>query len=78
MIADKKPLTVAQVAEHFGVCEDTIYAALRARKLIGARIGRVWRIERADMDKWFASLKPEPPVKPRQKPNMTGIPKYVR
>jgi excisionase family DNA binding protein len=53
---DKKPeiLTVEQAADYLGVSRVTVNKMLKAGKLPGAKIGRAWRIRRADLDKVLA------------------------
>ncbi len=46
-------LTVAQAAEYLQVNPETVRRAARAGRLPAARIGRQWRIRRADLDRLF-------------------------
>ena len=41
--------TVAQLAEHFGVCAKTIYRRLWAKGIPAYKVGQQWRIARKDL-----------------------------
>ena len=48
-----KILSVKQVAEWLNVCELTIKRALYAGKLKGYKVGKIWRIDEAEVLKWI-------------------------
>jgi excisionase family DNA binding protein len=48
-------LTVTEAAAVLGVCERTVYDALRKRRLRGQRIGRLWRTKREWLDEFGLS-----------------------
>lgn len=55
-------LTIRDVAQRLEVCEDTVYRAIKKRKLRAFKIGG-WKIKPADVDAWRESQempKPEP------------------
>jgi excisionase family DNA binding protein len=45
-------LTVADVGQLLGVCERTVYDALRSGRLKGRKFGRVWRTKMEWIDAW--------------------------
>ncbi len=48
-----KLLTPQQVADYLQVDFRTIYSLLRSGELIGAKIGRVWRIKPEEIDNYL-------------------------
>jgi excisionase family DNA binding protein len=59
-------LSVDEVAETVGVCKDSIYKAIRDRRLIAVRFGRRSLVRREDLERFIRSLseldlrRPEP------------------
>jgi len=48
-------LTPEEAAEYLRVNPQTVYRLLRAGKCPGVKIGRQWRIRRADLDRCFVT-----------------------
>lgn len=49
-----KVLTVEQVAEVLRVHKDTVYGWLRTEKIHGFKVGGVWRVSQAELDRLLA------------------------
>jgi excisionase family DNA binding protein len=47
-------LTVAEVAERFGVTPKTVYHLTREGKLPGAKFGGQWRFDESRLVVWFS------------------------
>ena len=45
-------LTVADAARLLGVCDRTVYEALRNGRLLGQKFGRVWRVKSRWIEEW--------------------------
>jgi excisionase family DNA binding protein len=52
-VTERAVLTPEEVAEYLRVNPQTVYRLLRAGKCPGVKIGRQWRIRRADLDGCF-------------------------
>ncbi len=52
MPADDRRLSVDEIAEHFGVSEDTVYGWLTGKRMPGHRIGRFWKFKKDEIDEW--------------------------
>ncbi len=52
-MAEHQLLTVEEAAAHLRVNPQTVYRLLRAGKLPGVRVGRQWRVRRADLDAYL-------------------------
>lgn len=50
-------LSIEQAAEILGVDYKTVYRLVRSGKLPSGRVGRVYRIQRADLDAYFRASK---------------------
>lgn len=46
-------LTVDELAEYLGLKKQTIYNWLHKGKISGIKIGKVWRFEKEEIDKWL-------------------------
>jgi excisionase family DNA binding protein len=55
--ADKDLLTVEEVAHYLGCHPRTVYRYIRAGNLIAIKLGREYRIERADLDRFLEERK---------------------
>ncbi len=55
-------LTAEQVAERLQVREETVYDWLRAGRLRGVKLGRIWRVREADLEAFIRAhlTGPEP------------------
>jgi excisionase family DNA binding protein len=56
---DSALLTVEEVAQLLKVHENTVRIWLRSSQLAGIRLGREWRITRADLDRFLADRRQE-------------------
>lgn len=45
-------VSVADVAEHLGVARDTVYRWIESKGLPAYRVGRHWKFQLADVDRW--------------------------
>jgi len=52
-------MTVEEVAKYLKVEESTVYTWAREGKIPAMKIGRFWRFEKEDMDKWLEEKKRE-------------------
>ena len=50
-------LTLEELAEYLGLQKQTIYNWLNQRKISGIKIGKVWRFERKEIDRWISECK---------------------
>ena len=46
-------LDVAELAKYLKLRKQTIYNWLNQRKILGIKIGGVWRFEKKEIDKWL-------------------------
>lgn len=51
----KDYLSVAEMAQEFGIHEMTFYRMIRDKKLPAFKIGSQWRIRRADLETWLSN-----------------------
>ena len=54
-------LTPAEVIDYLRVNVRTVYRLMRTGELPAVRVGRQWRIRRADLDSWLRHPQPERP-----------------
>ena len=60
MVAKKKIpslLSVEELADYLGLKKQTIYNWLHQGKISGIKIGKVWRFEKKEIDKWLKKCK---------------------
>jgi len=50
-------LTVDELADYLGLKKQTIYNWLNQRKILGIKIGKVWRFEKKEIDLWLRKCK---------------------
>jgi excisionase family DNA binding protein len=48
-------VSVSQVAEHIGVSQDIIYKWIKERHMPAHRIGKFWKFQISEVDKWIKS-----------------------
>lgn len=48
-------MDVEELADYLRLKKQTIYNWLHAKKISGIKVGRVWRFDRRDIDKWLKS-----------------------
>ena len=46
-------LAVAEIVEHLGVTQDTIYIWITERGMPAHRVGRKWRFQQREVDEWI-------------------------
>ena len=59
-VADHELLTCEEAAAHLRVACQTVYRLLRGGGLPGVKVGRQWRVRRADLDAYLTA--PVPPA----------------
>jgi len=52
-----KLMNVDELAQYLGLRKQTVYNWLHQKKISGIKIGKVWRFERAEIEKWLKSHK---------------------
>ncbi len=50
-------LSVDDLADYLGLKKQTIYNWLHQGKISGIKIGKVWRFEKKEVDKWLSKCK---------------------
>jgi excisionase family DNA binding protein len=50
-------LSVEELAEYLGLKKQTIYNWLNQGKISGIKIGKVWRFDKADIERWLRECK---------------------
>ena len=45
-------LSVDEIAEHLGVSKDTVYTWVNERRMPGHKVGRLWKFQQSEVDKW--------------------------
>lgn len=50
-------MSIEELAQYFGLRKQTIYNWLHQKKIPGIKIGKVWRFERKDIEKWVREHK---------------------
>ena len=48
-------ISVAEVADHLGVSRDTVYRWIDSRGMPAHRVGRFWKFQLSEVDKWVKS-----------------------
>lgn len=71
-MADDEILTVAQVAEQFGVTPQTVRAWIDSGKLKGGRVGKAYRILRRDVYAMVEQAAVERLAQGREQPMSSG------
>lgn len=52
-----KLMNVDELAAYLGLRKQTVYNWLHQKKITGIKIGKVWRFERNEIEKWLKSHK---------------------
>ncbi|MDD5697162.1 MAG: helix-turn-helix domain-containing protein [Victivallaceae bacterium] len=52
-IEKERWVSVSEIAEHLGVCKDTIYTWLAEKQMPAHKVGRLWKFKIAQVDKWI-------------------------
>jgi excisionase family DNA binding protein len=73
MMADDEILTVAQVAEQFGVTPQTVRAWIDSGKLKGGRVGKAYRILRRDVYAMVERAAVERQAREREQPEQRDL-----
>ena len=50
--ADQRWHSVAEIAEHLGVAQITVYRWVESEKIPAHRVGRQWRFQLSEIDDW--------------------------
>ena len=50
-------LSVEELADYLGLKKQTIYNWLNQGKISGIKIGKVWRFDKSDIEKWLRECK---------------------
>ena len=50
-------LSVEELAAYLGLKKQTIYNWLNQGRICGIKIGKVWRFEKSDIEKWLRDCK---------------------
>lgn len=50
-------MNVDELAQYLGLRKQTVYNWLHQKKITGIKIGKVWRFERSEIEKWLKSHK---------------------
>ena len=45
-------LSVVEIADHLGVSKETIYRWLEKEKIPAHRVGKLWKFQASEVDKW--------------------------
>jgi excisionase family DNA binding protein len=48
-------LSVDEIADHLGIKRDTVYKWISERQMPGHKIGRLWKFNKQEVDKWVRS-----------------------
>ena len=48
-------LSVAQIAAHIGVSTDVVYKWIKEKRLPAHRVGKLWKFQSSEVDKWIKS-----------------------
>ncbi|KJS30573.1 MAG: transcriptional regulator [Desulfatitalea sp. BRH_c12] len=48
-------LSVDEIAVHLGIKRDTVYKWIGERKMPGHKIGRLWKLDKKEVDDWVKS-----------------------
>ena len=52
-IENERWVSVSEIAEHLGVCKDTIYTWLAEKQMPAHKVGRLWKFKIDQVDKWI-------------------------
>ena len=53
--AEDRWLSVAEIASHLGVKPDTVYKWLAQNRIPAHKVGRLWKFDKAEVDRWVKS-----------------------
>ena len=48
-------VSVEGIAEHLGVSKDTVYAWIAKKSMPAHRVGRLWKFQGSEVDRWVRS-----------------------
>ena len=48
-------MTLAEIAQHLQVREETIHRWIRSKNMPAHRVGRIWRFKASEVDEWVRS-----------------------
>lgn len=52
---ENKWLSADEIADHLGISKDTLYAWISNRGLPAHRVGRLWKFQVTEVDRWVRS-----------------------
>jgi len=52
--------SVEEIAAHLGIKRDTVYKWLEQKKMPAHKVGRLWKFNKIEIDKWVRSGKARP------------------
>ena len=55
MIDQDRWLSVEDIAVHLGIKKDTVYKWVAANKIPAHKVGRLWKFDKIEIDKWVKS-----------------------
>ena len=50
-------MTIAQAAEYLKVCDKTVSRLITRQELTASKVGKSWRIQKADIDKYLSETR---------------------
>ncbi len=50
-------MTIAQAAEYLKVCDKTVRRLITRQELTAPKVGKSWRIQKADIDKYLSETR---------------------
>ena len=50
-------LSVPEIAKHLGVSKDTVYTWVNERGMPAHKIGKLWKFQSGEIDRWVRSKK---------------------
>ena len=57
MAAPERWYSLAEIAEHLGVSDDTVHRWIRTRNMPAHKVGRLWKFKVKEIDRWVKSGK---------------------
>ncbi len=54
-------LSVEEIAEHLGVSKDTVYTWVKEKNMPAHKVGKLWKFQIREVDRWVKSGKATPP-----------------
>ena len=67
MNQEQRWLSVAEIAEHIGIKQETVYTWVAQKGLPAHKVGRLWKFDRKEVDDWVRSGQGAAPKRRRRK-----------